>query len=60
MFNHWANLSQQVILLSQDTEITPKVYRRLEPHISRTYLVEAESLTSGGACSQVTADVYFK
>ncbi|RPD89587.1 DNA sulfur modification protein DndD [Neisseria weixii] len=60
LFTHWADLSQQVILLSQDTEITPEVYRRLEPHISRTYLVEAESLTSGGARSQVTADVYFK
>lgn len=60
LFNHWAELSQQVILLSQDTEITPEVYRRLEPHISRTYLVEAESLSSGGARSQVSADVYFE
>lgn len=60
LFNHWAELSQQVILLSQDTEITPEVYRRLDPHISRTYLVEAESLSSGGARSQVSADVYFE
>lgn len=49
-----------MILLSQDTEITPEVYRRLNPHIGRTYLVEAESLDSAGACSRVTADVYFE
>ncbi|MCF7528948.1 AAA family ATPase [Neisseria lisongii] len=60
LFKHWSRLSQQVILLSQDTEITPEVYRRLEPHISRTYLVKAESLASAGARSQVTADVYFE
>ncbi|WP_274571733.1 AAA family ATPase [Neisseria leonii] len=60
LFNHWAGLRQQVVLLSQDTEITSEVYRRLEPHISRTYLVKAESLMSGGARSQVTADVYFE
>ncbi|MRN38919.1 DNA sulfur modification protein DndD [Neisseria sp. N95_16] len=60
LFKHWSSLNQQVILLSQDTEITPEVYHRLEPHISRTYLVEAESLASAGARSQVTADVYFE
>lgn len=60
LFQHWASLSQQVILLSQDTEITPEVYRRLEPHISRTYLVKAESLNSGGARSDVHTDVYFE
>ncbi|PSJ80859.1 AAA family ATPase [Neisseria iguanae] len=60
LFNHWSCLQQQVVVLSQDTEITPEVYRRLEPHISRTYLVEAESLESAGACSRVHADVYFE
>lgn len=60
LFKHWSGLEQQVILLSQDTEITPEVYRRLDPHIGRTYLVEAESLDSAGACSRVTADVYFE
>jgi DNA sulfur modification protein dndD len=60
LFRHWSGLEQQVILLSQDTEITPEVYRRLDPHIGRTYLVEAESLDSAGASSRVTADVYFE
>ncbi|QEY23388.1 DNA sulfur modification protein DndD [Neisseria animalis] len=60
LFRHWCNLDQQVILLSQDTEITPEVCRRLEPHVSRTYLVEAESLDSAGARSRVVADVYFE
>lgn len=60
LFKHWRNLNQQVILLSQDTEITPDVYRRLEPNISKTYLVEAESLDSAGARSRITADVYFE
>lgn len=60
LFKHWCNLEQQVILLSQDTEITPEVYHRLEPYISRTYLVEAESLDSAGARSRVSADVYFE
>ena len=60
LFKHWSNLEQQVILLSQDTEITPEVYRRLEPHISRTFLVKAESLDSAGARSTVSADAYFE
>lgn len=59
LFRHWSSLEQQVILLSQDTEITSEVCRQLEPHISRTYLVKAESLDTAGARSLVTADVYF-
>lgn len=60
LFRHWSGLKQQVILLSQDTEITPEVYHRLEPHIGQTYLVQADSLASAGARSRVTADVYFE
>lgn len=60
LFRHWCNLKQQVILLSQDTEITPEVYRRLEPHIARTYLVKADSLASAGARSNITVDAYFE
>lgn len=60
LFKHWSSLEQQVILLSQDTEITAEVSRQLEPHISRTYLIEAESLDTAGARSLVTADVYFE
>ncbi|MDO4697053.1 MAG: DNA sulfur modification protein DndD, partial [Neisseria sp.] len=60
LFRHWSGLTQQVVLLSQDTEITPQVRRQLEPHISRTYLVEADSLDSAGARSRVTADFYFE
>lgn len=60
LFRHWSSLPQQVILLSQDTEITPEVSRRLEAHTGRTYLVEAESLDSTGARSRVSPDVYFQ
>ena len=60
LFRHWSSLPQQVILLSQDTEITPEVSRRLEAHTGRTYLVEAESLDSTGARSRVIPDVYFQ
>ena len=60
LFRHWSSLPQQVILLSQDTEITPEVSRRLEAHTGRTYRVEAESLDSTGARSRVIADAYFE
>lgn len=59
LFKHWSGLSQQVILLSQDTEITTEVSQQLAPHISKTYLVEADSLDSGGATSLVQENVYF-
>ncbi|MDO5058521.1 MAG: AAA family ATPase [Neisseria sp.] len=60
LFRHWSGLTQQVILLSQNTEITPEVYRRLKTHIGCTYLVEAESLDSAGARSRVTKNAYFE
>lgn len=60
LFRHWSNLSQQVILLSQDSEITPEICRRLRPHIACTYLVKANDLSSAGARSQVQADAYFE
>ncbi|WP_233568287.1 hypothetical protein [Neisseria chenwenguii] len=57
LFKHWCGLEQQVILLSQDTKITAEVYKRLEPHVCRTCLVEAQSLNSAGARSRISADV---
>lgn len=60
LFRHWSGLSQQVILLSQDSEITPEICRRLKPHIACTYLVKADSLNSAGAHSQVQANAYFE
>lgn len=59
LFKHWQSLQQQVILLSQDTEITPEVYRRLDASVSKTYLVQAKSLATGGAQSLVTENTYF-
>ncbi|HHK5987899.1 DNA sulfur modification protein DndD [Neisseria sp. P0009.S008] len=59
LFQHWSGLEQQVILLSQDTEITSEVCRQLEPYISKTYLVKAQSLDTAGARSSVIPDVYF-
>lgn len=60
LFKHWSGLSQQVILLSQDAEITKEVYAQLKPHVNTTYLVKAISLASGGARSVVTANAYFE
>lgn len=60
LFQHWGKLSQQVILLSQDTEITTDVYERLSQHINKTYLIQAESLDTAGAHSKVIADEYFQ
>lgn len=59
IFEHWQSLSQQVILLSQDTEITTEVARLLAPSISKTYLVTATSLTKDGAVANIESDVYF-
>ncbi|EIC13225.1 AAA family ATPase [Kingella kingae] len=59
LFNHWTCLPQQVILLSQDTEITTEVRQELAKHICSTYLVRAKSLPTGGAQSHVLANQYF-
>ena len=59
LFKHWSNLNQQVILLSQDTEITPEVKNSLAQHLQKTYLVKAESLATGGARSSLIEDSYF-
>ena len=59
LFKHWGSLDQQVILLSQDTEITPEVKKTLEQYVQKTYLVKAESLLTGGARSDLIEDSYF-
>lgn len=59
LFNHWTRLPQQVILLSQDTEITAEIRQELAKHICSTYLVRAKSLPTGGAQSHVLANQYF-
>lgn len=59
LFKHWAGLSQQVILLSQDAEVTPTVKDSLQNFVCKTYLVKADALSSVGARSKVIEDVYF-
>ena len=59
LFKHWTKLSQQVILLSQDAEVTPEICRELQPYVNKTYLVQAESLDTAGACSKVIENAYF-
>lgn len=59
LFNHWSNLQQQVILLSQDTEITAEVRQQLHHYVSKTYLIQAETLVTGGAKSHIKENVYF-
>lgn len=60
LFRHWSSDRRQVIVLSQDTEITPEVSRRLHAHIGRTYLVETAGVDSGGGRAKVIADAYFE
>lgn len=59
LFSHWAGLSQQVILLSTDTEITSDVLSQLRNHVQKTYLVSALTLASGGARSEICENQYF-
>lgn len=59
LIDHLAGLKQQVILLSQDAEITSDILKELAPHLSQSYLVTAESLDTGGMSSQVKKDAYF-
>lgn len=59
LFKHWSSLPQQVILLAQDSEITSEIYQQLSPYISKTYLVEAVTLTSGGKTSVMKENQYF-
>ena len=59
LFKHWAGLSQQVILLSQDAEVTPTVKDSLQNFVCKIYLVKANALSSIGARSKVIEDVYF-
>lgn len=60
LFDHWKGLSQQVILLSQDAEVTPEIWKSLSSHVNKTYLVQAESLKTAGASSKVIENTYFK
>lgn len=60
LFKHWSALPQQVILLAQDSEITSEIYQQLSPYISKTYLVEAITLTSGGKISVMRENQYFQ
>lgn len=60
IFKHWTSLEQQVILLAQDTEVNADVAEHLSEFVNKTYLVEASSLDSSGAVSQITANAYFQ
>ncbi|BFL71411.1 hypothetical protein SKB0120_24770 (plasmid) [Moraxella osloensis] len=59
IFQHWISLKQQVILLSQNSEVTPDVIEKLKPYVNKTYLVSAESLSTGGAHSNIKENAYF-
>lgn len=60
IFEHWISLKQQVILLSQDSEINGDVMHELKPYINKTYLVSAQSLPTGGAHSSIEENSYFE
>lgn len=59
LFRHWSKLNQQVVLLSQDAEVTSEIKELLRNHISKTYLVQADTLSSVGARSNITENAYF-
>lgn len=60
IFDHWTSLKQQVILLSQNSEVTPNVIQKLKPYINKTYLISAKALPTGGACSEIKENEYFE
>lgn len=60
IFDHWISLKQQVILLSQNSEVTPDVVQKLKPYINKTYLIGAEALPTGGARSEIKENEYFE
>lgn len=59
LFRHWSQLNQQVVLLSQDAEVDNEIKELLQNHISKTYLVQADTLSSVGARSNITENAYF-
>ncbi|WP_063226696.1 hypothetical protein, partial [Psychrobacter phenylpyruvicus] len=60
IFDHWISLKQQVILLSQNSEVTPDVVQKLKPYINKTYLISAKALSTGGARSEIKENEYFE
>ena len=54
--NYFHNVSEQVFILSTDTEIDQSLYSELEPFISQTFLIKSNKDKS----SSVFPDKYFE
>jgi DNA sulfur modification protein DndD len=50
---------EQVILLSQDTEIIDEYYDALRDRIAKEFLIEHQSIGDGIGRSRITPDRYF-
>jgi len=60
IFDFWTSDKQrQVILLSQDEEITPERYKRIKSNISKTYLLEHTDVGDGVGRTNAIPDKYF-
>ena len=60
IFNFWtSDEKRQVILLSQDEEITPERFKKIKPHISKTYLLEHTDVGDGIGRTIAVPDKYF-
>ena len=55
-----SDASRQVIVLSQDREITPAIARDLEPYIAKTYLLDTQQQPGGYYRTTPIADTYFQ
>ena len=55
-----SDASRQVIVLSQDREITPAIARELEPYIAKTYLLDTQQQPGGYYRTTPIADTYFQ
>ena len=50
---------EQVILLSQDTEVVGEYYEEIKERVARTFIIEHRKSGDGVGKSQVIADEYF-
>jgi len=54
-----SDVSRQVILLSQDKEIDMEMYRHIEPHIAKTYVLHHQQIANGVGKTWAEENAYF-
>ena len=60
IFDFWtSDPERQVILLSQDEEITPERFKKIKSNISKTYLLDHTDVGDGIGRTRAIPDKYF-